>query len=92
MGVMMYEKNLIHHENLNELKLLCGNSEIFYHKINVNSPILPFITDYRNQTHFDRGFESILGEFFRIYLNKSFNMDFKFDAISKNILNILLTY
>ena len=87
MGVIMYEKNLIHHENLNELKLLCGNSKIFYHKINVNSPILPFITDYRNQTHFDRGFESILGEFSRIYLNKSFNKDFKFDTISKNILN-----
>ena len=74
-------------ENLNELKLMCGNSKIFYHKINVNSPILPFITDYRNQTHFDRGFEPIIGEFSRIYLNKSFNKDFEFNGISTNILN-----
>jgi len=74
-------------ENLNELKLMCGASDIFYHKINVNSPILPFITDYRNQTHFDRGFEVIIGEFSRISLNKSFNKDFEFNMISTNILN-----
>ena len=77
----------MYEENLNELKLMCGNSKIFYHKINVNSPILPFITDYRNQTHFDRGFEPIIGEFSRIYLNKSFNKDFEFNGISTNILN-----
>ena len=74
-------------ENLNELKLMCGTSNIFYHKINVNSPILPFITDYRNQTHFDRGFEAILGEFSRISLNKTFTKDFEFNRISTNILN-----
>ena len=77
----------MYEDNLEELKKQCGNSKIFYHKININSPILPFITDPRNQTHFDNGFENIMGEFARISSNKSLNKDFSISNISNSILN-----
>ncbi|WP_298500865.1 DNA phosphorothioation-dependent restriction protein DptG [uncultured Methanobrevibacter sp.] len=72
--------------NLEELKKQCSNSKIFYHKININSPILPFITDSRNQTHFDNGFENIMGEFARISSDKSLNKDFSITNISNDLL------
>ena len=76
----------MYEENLEELKKQCSNSKIFYHKININSPILPFITDSRNQTHFDNGFENIMGEFARISSDKSLNKDFSITNISNDIL------
>ena len=76
----MYEKNL------EELKKQCTNSKIFYHKININSPILPFITDSRNQSHFDNGFENIVGEFARISSNMNLNKDYSINNISDNVL------
>ena len=77
----------MYEENLEELKKQCGNSKSFYHKININSPILPFITDSRNQTHFDNGFENIMGEFARISSNKSLNKDFSINNVSNNMIN-----
>ena len=76
----------MYEDNLEKLKNQCSASKIFYHKININSPILPFITDSRNQTHFDNGFENIIGEFARISSNKSLNKDFSIHNISNNIL------
>ena len=76
----------MYEENFEELKKQCSNSKIFYHKININSPILPFITDSRNQTHFDNGFDSIMGEFARISSKKSLNKDFSITNVSNDIL------
>ena len=76
----------MYEENLEELKKQCTNSKIFYHKININSPILPFITDSRNQSHFDNGFENIVGEFARISSNKNLNKDYSINNISNNVL------
>ena len=76
----------MYEDNFEELKNQCNASKIFYHKININSPILPFITDSRNQTHFDNGFESIMGEFARISSNRGLNKDFSINNISNDIL------
>ena len=55
----------MYEDNLELLKQRCG-VKIFRHFVNINSPILPFRVDSRDQTKFDRGFDGIIGEFARI--------------------------
>ena len=65
----------MYEDNLEELKNRYGRKSI-RHKINVNSPLLPFRTDTRDQTNFNRGFKGILGEFSRVSFNKTLNESF----------------
>lgn len=77
----------MYEDNLEKLKDQCGRKS-FRHKINVNSPLLPFRTDTRDQTNFSRGFKGILGEFSRVSYNKTLNESFTLDeSIDDIILN-----
>ena len=77
----------MYEDNLEKLKDQCGRKS-FRHKINVNSPLLPFRTDTRDQTNFSRGFKGILGEFSRVSYNKTLNESFSLDeSIDDIILN-----
>ena len=77
----------MYEDNLEKLKNQCGRNT-FRHKINVNSPLLPFRTDTRDQTSFSRGFKGIVGEFSRVSLNKTldenFNLNKSINAITSN--------
>ena len=77
----------MYEDNLEKLKNQCGRNT-FRHKINVNSPLLPFRTDTRDQTNFSRGFKGIVGEFSRVSLNKTldenFNLNKSINAITSN--------
>ncbi len=77
----------MYEENLEELKNQCGRKK-FRHKINVNSPLLPFKTDTRDQTNFSRGFTGIVGEFSRVSFNKTLDENFN---LSKSIDSIIST-
>ena len=75
----------MYEENLELLKQRCG-IKIFKNFVNINSPILPFRTDSRDQTKFDRGFDGIIGEFARISSNKCFDKNFDLNKIVNNIV------
>ncbi len=79
-------------DNLELLKQRCG-LKIFRHSVNINSPILPFRVDSRDQTKFDRGFDGIMGEFARISSDKCWDKNFDLNKIVNNIvLNDELEY
>ena len=72
-------------DNLELLKQRCG-LKIFRHFVNINSPILPFRVDSRDQTKFDRGFDGIIGEFARISSGKGWDKNFDLSKIVNNIV------
>ena len=77
----------MYEDNLEKLKDQCGRN-VFRHKININSPLLPFRGDTRDQTDFNRGFKGILGEFSRVSFNKTLNESFNLnESINDIILN-----
>ena len=78
--------------NLELLKERCG-FKIFRHFVNINSPILPFRTNSRDQTKFNRGFDGIIGEFARISSGKCWDKNFDLNKIVNDIvLNNELEY
>ena len=82
----------MYEDNLELLKQRCG-LKIFRHSVNINSPILPFRVDSRDQTKFDRGFDGIIGEFARISSDKCWDKNFDLNKIVNNIvLNDELEY
>jgi len=76
----------MYEDNLEKLKDQCGRNS-FKHKINVNSPLLPFRTDTRDQTNFSRGFKGILGEFSRVSYNKTLNESFSLEESINDIIS-----
>lgn len=76
----------MYEDNLEKLKNRCGINS-FKHKINVNSPLLPFRTDTRDQTNFSRGFKGILGEFSRVSYNKTLNENFNLNEYITTIIS-----
>ena len=82
----------MYEDNLELLKQRCG-FKIFKHFVNINSPILPFRLNSRDQTKFDRGFDGIIGEFARISSEKCWDKNFDLNLIVNNIvLNDELKY
>ena len=75
----------MYEENLEELKQKTG-SKIIKHHINVNSAILPFRIDRRDQTQFDNGFKGIVGDFSRVLFNKRLPDKFNIENILQNVL------
>ena len=76
----------MYEDNLEKLKDQCGKKS-FRHKINVNSPLLPFRTDTRDQTDFSRGFKGIVGEFSRVSFNKTLDENFNLDESINTIIS-----
>ena len=74
----------MYEENLEELKQKTG-SKVFKHYINVNSPILPFRVNRIDQTQFNNGFDSIIGDFSRILFDKKLPNKFNIDYIFQNV-------
>ena len=74
----------MYEENLEELKQKTG-SKVFKHYINVNSPILPFRVNRIDQTQFNNGFDSIIGDFSRILFDKKLPNKFNIDYILQNV-------
>ena len=52
-----------------------------------SSPLIPFQTRHPERVKFDNGFNSIIGEFTRIELNKTWIDDFDVNQIISNIIN-----
>ncbi len=75
----------MYENNLELLKQRCG-FKIFKHFVNINSPILPFRVNSRDQTKFSRGFDGILGEFARISSDKGWDNHFDLNKIVNNIV------
>ena len=75
----------MYEDNLEELKQKMG-SKIIKHHINVNSAILPFRVDRRDQTQFDNGFNGIVGDFSRVLFNKRLPENFNIENILQNVL------
>ena len=75
----------MYEENLELLKQRCG-FKIFKHFVNINSPILPFRVNSRDQTKFNRGFDGIIGEFARISSDKKWDKNFDLNKIVNNII------
>ena len=85
--IFLFGVKCMYEDNLEKLKNQCGRN-VFRHKININSPLLPFRTDTRDQTDFSRGFKGILGEFSRVSFNKTLNESFNInESIGDIILN-----
>ena len=76
----------MYEDNLELLKQRCG-IKVFRHYVNINSPILPFRVDSRDQTKFNRGFDGIVGEFARISSDKGWDKNFDLNKIVNNIIS-----
>ena len=95
----------MYENNIELLKQRCGFKS-FKHFVNINSPILPFRVDSRDQTKFNRGFDGIIGEFARITSDKCWDKNFdlnkivneivlndelKYDAVNNEFLKLIIT-
>ena len=54
-----------------------------------SSPLIPFQTRHPERVKFDNGFNSIIGEFTRIELNKAWIDDFDVNQIISNIIKTI---
>ena len=75
----------MYENNLDQLKNQMGSK--ITHVINKNSPLLPFVSREPERVKFNHGFDGIIGEFSRIYSEKSWNDEFEINNLVNNILS-----
>lgn len=71
---------------LNQMNYNFDNKSL-KHNINKNSPLIPFVSRNPERVTFNKGFNTILGEFCRILLNKEWDDNLDYSQITESIID-----